>query len=107
MNTMLASVLERTSEIGLRRSVGATRRQIWLQFLVESTIMATAGGLLGIVIGTGGSVAITRYAGWPTAVSVWAVCLAVAVSCLTGVFFGTYPARRAASLDPIDAVRYE
>ena len=107
MNTMLASVLERTSEIGLRRTVGATRRHIWLQFLLESTCMAGAGGVLGILLGIAGSFAITRYAGWPTDLSLGAIMLASATSCATGIFFGTYPARRAASLEPVDAVRFE
>ena len=107
MNIMLASVLERTKEIGVRRTVGATRRDITLQFLTESLLMALSGGVIGIALGVVVSYAITAYAEWHTHVSLASVFLAVSVSCVVGVVFGWYPAMRAARLAPIDAVRYE
>jgi putative ABC transport system permease protein len=107
MNIMLASVLERTHEIGIRRTVGATGRDITLQFLVESLIMTLSGGVAGILAGVLVSFAITAYAGWTTSVSLPAVLLAVAVSVGVGLTFGIYPARRAGRLNPIDALRYE
>lgn len=107
MNMMLASVLERTSEIGLRRTVGATHWSITCQFLLESTLMTTAGGVLGVAVGAFASVVVTRYAGWPSYVSLWAVGASLLVAGGVGLFFGTYPARRAARLEPVEAVRYE
>jgi putative ABC transport system permease protein len=107
MNIMLASVLERTHEIGVRRTVGATRVDITLQFLVESTLMTVSGGVAGIVVGTAVAWGITAYAGWSTRISAGAVLLALTVSVAVGLAFGIYPARRAAQLDPIEALRYE
>jgi putative ABC transport system permease protein len=107
MNMMMASVLERTSEIGLRRSVGATRRWIMQQFLIESLLMTVAGGILGVLVGAITAAGVTHYAGWPTHVSMWAVAASLIISGGVGLFFGTYPALRAASLEPVDAVRYE
>jgi putative ABC transport system permease protein len=107
MNMMLASVLERTSEIGLRRSVGATRQWITHQFLLESVLMTVAGGIFGVVVGSLTAAGVTHYAGWPTHVSVWAVGASLVISGGVGLFFGTYPALRAARLEPVDAVRYE
>jgi putative ABC transport system permease protein len=107
MNIMLASVLERTHEIGIRRTVGATGQDITLQFLVESLLMTLSGGVAGIVAGVAISWGITAYAGWTTSVSLPAVMLAVAVSVGVGLTFGIYPARRAGRLNPIDALRYE
>jgi putative ABC transport system permease protein len=107
MNVMLASVLERTHEIGIRRTVGATRRDVTLQFLVEALLMTLTGGTAGLLLGIGASWAITAYAGWSTHLSAQAVIMAVVVSAAVGLTFGIYPATRAAKLDPIDALRYE
>jgi putative ABC transport system permease protein len=107
MNVMLASVLERTHEIGIRRTVGATRRDVTLQFLVEALLMTLTGGTAGLLLGVGASWAITAYAGWSTHLSLQAVVMAVVVSAAVGLTFGIYPATRAARLDPIDALRYE
>src|SRR5262245_34765227 len=107
MNIMLTSVVERTREIGIRRTVGATRRDVTLQFLVEALLMTLSGGAIGIALGVAVSWAITMYAGWATTVSPLAVGLAFAVSFLVGIVFGLYPAVKAANLEPVDAVRYE
>jgi len=107
MNIMLTSVMERTHEIGIRRTVGATRRHVTLQFLSESLLMTLGGGLLGIAAGVGASWGITAYAGWSTHISPAAIALAFFVSFLVGVVFGLYPAVKAAHLEPVDAVRYE
>jgi putative ABC transport system permease protein len=107
MNIMLTSVVERTKEIGIRRTVGATRRHITAQFLTESLLMTLSGGALGIVLGAVVSVGITAYAGWNTYISIVAVTLAFIVSVVVGVVFGLYPAVKAARLEPVDAVRYE
>jgi len=107
MNIMLTSVVERTREIGIRRTVGATRRDVTLQFLVEALLMTISGGAIGIVLGVAVSWAITVYAGWATTVSPLAVGLAFAVSFGVGIVFGLYPAIKAANLEPVDAVRYE
>ena len=107
MNIMLTSVLERTREIGLRRSVGATRRGIIAQFLVESLMMTTFGGVAGILVGVALSFAITAYAEWSTHVSTLSILLGFGVSVVVGLGFGIYPATQAARLQPVDAVRYE
>lgn len=107
MNIMLVSVTERTREIGLRKAIGALRRDIVLQFLIEAIVLSTTGGLIGIVIGYIGSVAIANVAGWPPVISLSAVGLGFIFSVAVGVFFGYYPAQRAASLNPIQALRYE
>ena len=107
MNIMLTSVVERTHEIGIRRTVGATRKDIALQFLTESLLMTICGGTLGIVIGVTSTLAITAYAGWATYVSPVAVLLAVGLSMSVGVGFGLYPAIMASRLEPVDALRYE
>ena len=107
MNIMLASVLERTHEIGIRRTVGATRRDVTLQFLTESLLMTLSGGAVGIVAGVAVSFGITAYAGWSTSVSPAAVLLAISVSFAVGLSFGIYPATKAAELQPIEALRYE
>jgi putative ABC transport system permease protein len=107
MNIMLASVLERTHEIGIRRTVGATRRDVTFQFLTESLLMTVSGGVTGILAGVFVSWGITAYAGWSTRVSAGAVFLAFLVSVAVGLGFGIYPASKAARLAPIDALRYE
>jgi len=107
MNIMLVSVTERTREIGIRKALGATKRAIMTQFLVEALFLCVLGGLLGVAGGYGAAEAITRMASWETAVSPDAVVAAIAFSAGVGLFFGIWPARRAALLDPIDALRYE
>ena len=107
MNIMLVSVRERTREIGLRQAVGARTRDILAQFLVEAVILSSAGGCAGIVLGVAASIIISRLANWNTVVSAGAVALAVFFSALVGIGFGYYPARKAAYLDPIEALRSE
>jgi len=107
MNIMLVSVTERTREIGIRMAVGARSRDIMLQFLVEAVVMAAIGGALGILIGIGSSNLIHRLMNWPILVRPDIVAVALLVSGGVGVFFGFYPARKAAQLDPIEALRYE
>ena len=107
MNIMLVSVAERTREIGLRMAVGAKGRDVLLQFLVEAATISLIGGVLGIALGFGLSRAFTSLLGWPTTFAPEAVALAFGFSAFVGIFFGFYPARRAANLDPIEALRYE
>ncbi len=107
MNIMLVSVTERTREIGLRMAVGARGRDILLQFLVEAVTLALIGGLVGIVLGVGTSFAVGHFAGWRTEMNASAIVLAFGFSGAIGVFFGFYPARKAAQLSPIDALRHE
>ncbi len=107
MNIMLVSVTERTREIGLRMAVGARARDILTQFLVEAVTLALIGGLLGIVLGVGGSFAIGHFADWQTELNADAIALAVGFAAVVGVFFGFYPARKASRLLPIEALRYE
>jgi putative ABC transport system permease protein len=107
MNIMLVSVTERTREIGLRLAVGARPRDILGQFLIEATTLATLGGAVGVALGVGAAYAVASLAGWPSLVSPQAVAVAVLFSGLVGIFFGFYPARRAAALDPIEALRRE
>jgi putative ABC transport system permease protein len=107
MNIMLATVLERTKEIGVRRAVGATRRDILYQFLVEAVFLSFLGGLIGIGLGFTLTKIISLYAKWRTIVSLFAVVLAFGVSAGVGIIFGIYPARKAALLDPIESLRYE
>ena len=108
MNIMLVSVRERTREIGIRKAVGARRRDILGQFLLESVMLSCLGGGLGIIVGVGGAKGLSIFFTYlPTRVSLWAVLMAFGFSAAVGVFFGVYPARRAALLDPIQALRYE
>ena len=107
MNIMLVSVTERTREIGLRLAVGAHGSDVMTQFLVESVVMSLVGGLTGVAIGYGASQAIAVFTGWSTVVSVPTVLLALGFAGTVGIFFGLYPAKRAAALDPIEALRYE
>ncbi len=107
MNIMLVSVTERTREIGIRKALGARRRDIMLQFLIEALVLCLAGGLFGLGLGIGGAYALQRLAEWNTAVAPESLVLAVAFAGAVGLFFGIWPARRAASLDPIVALRYE
>jgi putative ABC transport system permease protein len=107
MNIMLVSVTERTREIGIRMAVGARRKDIMLQFLVEAVVMAATGGCIGILLGVGSSEVLNDWAQWPTHISPTIIAVAFFFSGAVGVFFGFYPARKAANLDPIDALRYE
>ena len=107
MNLMLVSVTERTREIGIRMAIGARSSAVRSQFLIESIVLSLTGGTIGIILGIGLSLAIPAMLGWPTLVSVTAIVGSVLFSAAVGIFFGYYPARKAASLDPIEALRYE
>ncbi len=107
MNIMLVSVTERTREIGLRKAIGARKNDIMLQFLVESVGMTVSGGFIGIILGIGVSLILSFFAGWAVKTSLISVVLATAFSVLTGIFFGLWPARKAADLKPVEALRYE
>ena len=107
MNIMLVSVTERTREIGIRMAIGARGSDVLTQFLVESIVMSVLGGAVGLAVGVGGAQLVAHFTGWSTAVPVQAVALAIGFSAAVGVFFGYYPARKAAALDPINALRYE
>jgi putative ABC transport system permease protein len=107
MNIMLVSVTERTREIGVRKAMGARRRDILTQFLVESTTLSISGGVIGILVGIGLALLAGALSPLPAAVSWPAVMLGIGMSAMLGIFFGSYPAWRAARLDPIEALRYE
>ena len=107
MNIMLVSVTERTREIGLRMAIGARGKDVLMQFLVEAVVLSLFGGLLGIGMGYGLSAAAEKFLQWPTSIPANAIGMAFGFAALTGVFFGFYPARKAASLDPIEALRFE
>ncbi len=107
MNIMYVSVTERTKEIGLRMSVGARGIDILNQFLIESVLLSVTGGVIGVLVGVGAAVGINVFAHWPIQIQPWSVLLSFAVCSATGIFFGWYPAKKAASLDPIEAIRYE
>jgi putative ABC transport system permease protein len=105
MNIMLVSVTERTREIGVRKALGAKRRDILLQFVMESGLMATAGGIVGVLFGVGVGFGISKVADFPLSIAWWSVVAGLFVSTGVGIFFGVYPARKAAMLDPITALR--
>ncbi len=107
MNIMLVSVTERTKEIGVRKALGATRGNILLQFLIEALVLCLTGGILGILFGSGMAVVLAKFMQWNTLISMPAIIVAFGFSAFVGLFFGIWPARRAASLDPIVALRYE
>lgn len=107
MNIMLVSVTERTREIGLRMAIGAKGKDILLQFLIEAVTLSLIGGAIGVAIGLAGSVAIAEIGGWPAIIQIKSVFLAFGFAAAIGIFFGFYPARKAARLDPIEALRYE
>jgi putative ABC transport system permease protein len=107
MNIMLVSVTERTREIGIRKALGATRSAILLQFMIEAVVLCCLGGLIGILVGTGGATALSTAFAWNIKISPAAIVLAFAFSAAVGLIFGVWPARRAATMDPIIALRYE
>lgn len=107
MNIMYVSVKERTKEIGLRMAIGAKDRAILMQFLIESVLISITGGVLGVLIGLASTFGIQYFAGWPVSVTLISILISFAVCTITGMFFGWYPARKAAQLDPINALRYE
>ena len=107
MNIMLVSVTERTREIGIRLALGAHGKDVLTQFLIEAITLSSLGGLIGVALGIGGSIMLGNYKGWPVEPSTSAMVIAVGFSAAVGVFFGYYPARKAAQLDPIEALRYE
>jgi putative ABC transport system permease protein len=107
MNIMLATVTERTREIGIRRALGAKRRDIAWQFLAETTTLSSLGGILGVGLGIALSYVVTYFFHFPAILRAWSTILAFGVSVLVGLIFGTYPARRAARMDPIEALRHE
>lgn len=107
MNIMYVSVTERTREIGLRMSVGARGIDILNQFLIEAILLSVSGGLMGVALGVGASYAVNAIVHWPVYIQPWSIVMSFAVCTFTGVFFGWYPAKKAAQLDPIEAIRYE
>jgi putative ABC transport system permease protein len=107
MNIMLVSVTERTREIGIRMAIGARGRVIRCQFLIESMTISLVGGIIGVLLGVAASIGISSTLNWPTLVSPASIVVSVIFSVLVGVAFGYYPARKAAALDPIEALRYE
>lgn len=107
MNIMLVSVTERTREIGLRKAIGANKKDIVVQFLIEAILMAFIGGISGILLAGGASKLITLFTGWPVKVSLFSIILGTTFSLIVGIVFGLWPAQKASCLDPIEALRYE
>ena len=107
MNIMLATVSERTREIGIRRALGAKRRDIIQQFLIETTVMSGSGGLIGVALGLAAPPLVAKFSGIPVVVNFWSPVLAFLIAVMTGIVFGVYPAQRAAKLDPVEALRNE
>jgi len=107
MNIMLVSVTERTREIGIRMAIGARKRDILLQFMIEAVLLTIMGGVIGILLGAGGAAIVSRILSWPTLISTKSITVAFFFSAAVGIFFGFYPARKAAGLNPIEALRYE
>ena len=107
MNITLASVTERTREIGIRKAIGATYSNIMLQFLIESTMISIIGGIIGIIIGIGAAQAISKFGNFTTVISGLSIAASFGFALFVGIFFGMLPARKAARLDPIEALRYE
>ena len=107
MNIMLVAVSERTREIGIRMAIGARPSHVRAQFLVESVVLCLCGGLLGMALGVGGSMGIAVFLGWPTLIPLNSIIVSLGFAATIGIFFGYYPAHKAARLDPIEALRYE
>ncbi|MFA6243665.1 MAG: FtsX-like permease family protein, partial [Candidatus Hydrogenedentales bacterium] len=107
MNIMLATVTERTREIGIRRALGAKKRDIVLQFVIETVLLSATGGIIGVILGLAIPLVITYFADLKTIVTFWSPILAFSISALVGVIFGIYPAMRAANMDPVEALRHE
>jgi putative ABC transport system permease protein len=107
MNIMLVSVTERTREVGIRKAMGARRSDVLLQFLIEAAILGVGGGIIGILLGIGVAKGVTLAVGMPSVIKLWAVAAGFLLAVSVGVFFGVYPARKAARLDPIAALRFE
>ena len=107
MNIMLVSVTERTREIGLRMAIGAKGKDVMVQFIIESVVISFLGGLVGIVLGIVTSELVAKFGGWPVVITMSSIVMSFGFSAGIGLFFGWYPARKAASLNPIDALRYE
>ena len=107
MNIMYVSVTERTKEIGLRMSVGARGIDILNQFLIEAILLSVTGGVIGVLLGVGASYAVNMAVHWPIFIQPWSIIMSFVVCTFTGIFFGWYPAKKAALLDPIEAIRYE